>query len=48
MIFVIDASGSMSVTSKIKNKENIKYKHASNVSNEEFEMLKTFMDPEDV
>ncbi|EGR32285.1 type A Von Willebrand factor domain protein [Ichthyophthirius multifiliis] len=48
VVFVIDISGSMSVTCKIENKEALKYKHNTKVCNEEFEALKQFMDPEDV
>ncbi|EAS02966.1 Sec23/Sec24 trunk domain protein (macronuclear) [Tetrahymena thermophila SB210] len=48
IVFVIDVSGSMSVTAPIKNKDTNTFKHSTMVSSEEFEMLKQFMDEEDI
>jgi hypothetical protein len=42
VVFVIDVSGSMSVTVPLK--KGAAFKNSTKVSSEEFEMLKQFMD----
>lgn len=46
IVFVIDVSGSMSVTVPLKHGNS--FKHSTKVSESEFEMLKQFMDAEDI